>query len=140
MCTMRSAAVASASPAWSPPLDRIVSFHVGDISLREALDRLAATAHLHLSYSPELLDLNRLVCLSLDSIPVGAVLARLLEDAPVSAVSAGTDHVVLAPSRPVAVATAPVRHPVVLERIVVTGSATGAARKPLPVAIDVVDG
>ncbi|MBI4502014.1 MAG: TonB-dependent receptor [Gemmatimonadetes bacterium] len=131
----------AAAPAvsWSGPLGRLVSFHSGDLSLREALDRLAAAARVRLSYSSESLDLDRVVCVSLDSAAVGLVLSRLLQGSRVEPVAAGPDHIVLAPMRTAIVQTAE-RAPVVLERIVVTGSAAGAARKPLPVAIDILEG
>src|SRR5260370_2223525 len=64
-------AVGRTSPRWNQPLDRIVSFHAADLSLREALDRLAAAARVRLSYSSESLALDRLVCASLDSVALG---------------------------------------------------------------------
>ncbi|MGH9420284.1 MAG: hypothetical protein ACRD3J_09940, partial [Thermoanaerobaculia bacterium] len=51
-------------------LARKVSLHDHDVSLREALDRLAATAHIRLSYSAELLQLTRSVCLDYASATV----------------------------------------------------------------------
>ncbi len=126
------------STGWEPPLDRIVTFHVRDISLREALDRLAAVGKVRLSYSPESLPLDRAVCVTLDSVPLGEALARVLEGATVTPVIAGADHVVLAPPRSDMPPDSD--SPIVLDRIVVTGSASGAAQRPLPVAIDVMDG
>src|SRR5207302_671328 len=63
---------------WAPPLDRLVSVHGSDVSLRDALDRIAAAAKIRLSYSAELLPLDRAVCLSADAAPVGRVLNELL--------------------------------------------------------------
>ncbi|HXV16869.1 MAG TPA: hypothetical protein VD758_08820, partial [Gemmatimonadaceae bacterium] len=63
-------------------LSRTVSLHGRDVSLREALDRLAAAAHIRLSYTSELLQLTRPVCLDYGTATVGKVLADLLEDAP----------------------------------------------------------
>jgi iron complex outermembrane receptor protein len=134
-----TAARALAAPAgWVAPLDRIVTFHVRDISLREALDRLAAAGRVRLSYSPESLPLDRAVCLALDAVALGEVLARLLDGASVMPVIAAADHVVLAAVRPDT--TRETATPIVLDRIVVTGSAAGAAQRPLPVAIDVAEG
>lgn len=132
-------ASAPAPPAgWVPPLDRIVTVHVRDISLREALDRLAAAGRVRLSYSPEALPLDRAVCVALDSVSLGLALARLLDGVSVTPVIAAADHVVLAPVRP---ETSPEpANPIVLDRIVVTGTAAGAAQRALPVAIDVLDG
>ena len=118
----------------------MVSFRAGEISLREALDRLAALAGVRLSYSSESLDLDRPVCVAFDSAAVGAILARLLDSSPVRAVSAGGDHVVLAPDLYAKQVLAREQAPVVLERIVVTGSAAGAASRALPVAIDMIEG
>lgn len=120
------------------PLDRIVTFHVRDISLREALDRLAAVARVRISYSPEFLPLDRAVCVTLDSVALGVALAQLLDDASVTPVIASVDQIVLAPVR--SDASPETDAPIVLDRVVVTGSAAGAARRALPVAIDIVDG
>ena len=38
-------------PAWNTPLDRVVSLHARDISLRDALDRLSSDARVKLSRS-----------------------------------------------------------------------------------------
>lgn len=125
--------------AWPAPLARRVTFHAPEISLREALDGLAAAARVRLTYSSESLPFDRSVCVSVDSVPLGDALADLLRGAPVELLVVAADHVVLAPTPGAApgVAGGP---PVVLERIVVTGSATGAARLALPVALDVLDG
>lgn len=134
-----TAALAPVTPGgWNAPLDRIVTFHVRDISLREALDRLAAAGHVRLSYSPESLPLDRAVCIAFDSVALGLVLTRLLDGVNVTPVIAAADHVVLAPARLDMNLTG--SNPIVLDRIVVTGTAAGAAQRPLPVAIDVVDG
>ncbi|MEO7962812.1 MAG: TonB-dependent receptor plug domain-containing protein, partial [Gemmatimonadaceae bacterium] len=84
---------------WPSPLDRAVSLRLGTIPLRTALDRVAQVARLRLSYSRELLPLDRSVCLSYDAMPVGDVLARILEGTGVEPVALGNDQVVLAPQR-----------------------------------------
>ena len=53
---------------WPSPLDRLVTLHSRDLALRDALDRLATAARLRLSYSSELLTLDRRVCVAYDSI------------------------------------------------------------------------
>ena len=122
---------------WSPPLDRLVSFHAYEISLREALDRLAAAGRLRLSYSAELLPLDRVVCASFDSTPVGMILSSVLQGTTVHPLVAAVDHVVLAPG-----SVAPVvnQQPILLDRVVVTGNPAGASERPMPIALNVVRG
>jgi outer membrane receptor protein involved in Fe transport len=125
---------------------RQVSLHGRDVSLREALDRLAAAAHIRLSYTAELLQLARSVCLDYTSATVGQVLADLLRDSAVQPVILGGDQLVLAPVREQAVAEksaepAPMLQKIgQLDRVVVTGSASGASQRSLPIALDVVTG
>jgi len=133
-CRSQSPRPASQGIDPPPPLDRLISFHVSQISLKEALDRLAAATRVRLTYSAEVLPLDKQVCVSLDSASLQAVLGALLEDA-AHPVAAGPEHIVLVPR----VATTS-RPPIALDRIVVTGSAGGAAQRPLSVALSVVDG
>ena len=123
---------------WTAPLTRTISLRAREVSLREALDRVAAGARLRLSYSSEALALDRRVCVAFDSVAVGDALTQLLSDAPVRLVVAGADHVVLAPA--VVEAAEPERPRVQLDRIVVTGSTAGAAERALPIALEVQDG
>jgi iron complex outermembrane recepter protein len=127
---------------WSSPLDRRVSVHVRDISLRDALDRVSVVARLRLSYSAELLPLSRVECVAFDSTAVGDVLLAMLRGTSVTPVTAGADLIVLAPSARDARETAPTmaRSVGILDRVVVTGSAAGASQRALTVAVDVVDG
>lgn len=121
---------------WPAPLDRRIALRVRDISLREALDRVAAAGRFRVSYSAEFLPLDRRVCLASDSVVAGDALAELLKGVDVASIVTASDHVVLAPSHPVAQ-----RESVqTLDRVVVTGSATGNAHRSLSVALDVVDG
>jgi iron complex outermembrane receptor protein len=69
----------------------------------------------------------------------GEALTRLLAGVRVEIVVVSDDHVALA-SLPASVASVVPRSPVMLERVVVTGSAVGAAQRSLPVALDVLDG
>jgi iron complex outermembrane receptor protein len=128
----------SSGTAWAVPLDRPVSLRARELSLREALDRLAARARIRLSYSAEALPLDRRVCVQLDSVPLGAALSSVLGTVPVRLVAVGPDHVVLAPGK--AEIAVDNQHPVELERIVVTGSAAGASQSGLPVALDLIEG
>lgn len=142
---------------WAPPLDRIVNLQVSDVSVREALDRLAVVAKIELSYSAELLPAGKRVCLALDRVPVGAVLESLLAGTALRSVVLGSTQVVLAPSRAGVVAdgagtggAAPsasvvsgqtmARRASVLDRVVVTGSPDGAPQRGSPFALDVIDG
>ncbi|MDZ7632707.1 MAG: hypothetical protein U5K74_15560 [Gemmatimonadaceae bacterium] len=123
---------------WAAPLDRVVTLHATGSSLRTALDLLAARAGVRLSYSSETLPLDREACVPQGPMPLGAALRALLHDLPVTPVSSGGTQVVLAPSRetaaPVSARTA------TLDRVVVTGSAAGAAQRSLPYAVDIVQG
>ena len=137
------AARASVPPPTSEVLDRRVSLHGREVALREALDRLAAAARIHLSYSAELLDLSRPVCLEYESAPVGRVLENLLEGARVHPVVLGADQIVLTPVRDqVATTVTPptIKSVSLLDRVVVTGSTIGASQRSLPIALDVVSG
>jgi iron complex outermembrane receptor protein len=135
------AAVSSPAPEWPAPLDRVIAIRVRNVSLRDGLDRVAVASRVRVSYSAELLPLDRLVCLSADSIAVGDALAALLSGTGVAPVTTGSDQVVLALVRPSANPTQAMAGSVqTLERVVVTGSATGDAQRPLTVALDVLDG
>jgi iron complex outermembrane receptor protein len=142
-CTARADASAERAPRrWSAPLDRKVSLQTRELSLRDALDRLAAAARIRLSYATELVPLDRRVCDAFDGVAAGDVLVELLRGTTLEPVVVGDDQVVLAPSRRASDASSmPARRSAdVLERVVVTGSATGAAERPLTVALDVVSG
>lgn len=142
-CVVRVTASDRASQ-WAPPLDRIVSLRLPEMSIRDALDRLVAEARVELSYSAELLPLERQVCLVLDRVPVGAALESLLRGSTLRPIVLGTMHVVLAPTG-APVVSAPVTHGMsrragVLDRVVVTGSPDGAPQRGSPFALDVLDG
>ncbi len=123
-----------------------MSLHGRDVSLREALDRLSAAAHVRLSYTAEELPLSRAVCLAYESASVGDVLADLLNGTFLHPVGAGNDQVVLAPKPAITPAeiaspTATMLHAVsVLNRVVVTGSTAGGSQRSLPIALDVISG
>ena len=127
------------------PLERRISVQFRDVSLRDALDRLMAAARVRISYSAELLPLDRAVRATFDSTALGTVLAALLRDVAVTPVSTSGDQVVLAPVR--AARTGATRAMPVqaagtaeLDRVVVTGTAAGGTQRSLPVALVVIDG
>lgn len=128
---------------WPSPLDRVVSFHAVDIELRDALDRLAASTRLRLSYSAEALPLDRRACVSVDAAPLGDVLVALLRGAGVEPRAVGVDHVALAPvyvgGRAAAESVVPRAAPT-LDPVVVKGSANEGRQRPLAVAMDVLTG
>jgi iron complex outermembrane receptor protein len=127
---------------WAAPLDRVVAPAPTDapLSLRAALERLAAAGRVRLSYSRELLPLDRPACVDLTPVALGTALARLLQGTGVHPVGVGDDQVVLAPATPGATVAVAPSAVAVLERVVVTGSAAGAPTRRLPFALDVVDG
>jgi outer membrane cobalamin receptor len=134
---------ARASPEqWPTPLDRAITVHMRDTSLREALDRVAVVANVRVSYSAELLPLDRSVCVSADGVPVGTVLTRLLAGVDVVPVTGGGDQIVLTPRPATAQPMSPemARSLGVLDRVVVTGSAIGVSEREVTVGLDVVSG
>lgn len=138
-CSSSSALAASLS-AWTPPLDRRVSLHVRDVSLRDALDRISAGGGIRLDYASEAIPLDTRVCASFDSIPFGDALGLLLQGMPVLPVSAGGEHVVLTPSGAPAGGEQQQRVPRVLDRVVVTGNAIETPARRLTIAMNVVTG
>lgn len=123
-------------------MSRLVSLHGRDVSLRDALDRLAAAARFRLSYSAEQLDLSKSVCLEYESAPVSSVLEGILTGARVRPVVLGSDQIVLAPAvqQSTAESATLLKSVGILDRVVVTGSTVGASQRALPVALDVVSG
>ena len=124
---------------WDPPLDRRVTLSGRDLSLRVALDRVAAGAKVRLSYASDLLPLDRTVCPDFRDVALGDALASLLTGVNVEPVSAGDDQVVLAPAaRPMMARS--IARVEMLERVVVTGSASGTSARRLTVGLDVIEG
>ncbi|MBV9107928.1 MAG: TonB-dependent receptor plug domain-containing protein [Gemmatimonadetes bacterium] len=117
-----------------------MSLRARDVALRDALDRLSAAAGAPLSYTSELLPLDRRVCLTAAGLPLGDALTALVSGSGAEPVVVAR-QVVLAPARTGAAPAAqePERESV-LERIVVTGSPAGSARRPLAVGLSVLDG
>ncbi len=135
--------VADRASQWAAPLDRIVSVKFPEGMLRDALDKVASVAKVELAYSNELLPAGKRVCLTLDRVPIGAVLETLLSGTTLRPIVVGSTQVVLAPSRPIAntVAITPtMRRASVLDRVVVTGTPDGAPQRGSPFALDIIDG
>jgi iron complex outermembrane receptor protein len=137
-CSSSSEILASL-PSWNPPLDRRVSLHARDISLRDALDRISSDARIRLSYASEAVPLDNRVCASFDAIPLGEALGLLLRGTPVLPISAGGEDVVLTPSE-IPGTEQHDRVPRVLDRVVVTGGPIEAPARRLTVAMNVVSG
>ena len=140
-CVARAIGIDHGS-AWAPPLDRMVSLRLDELTVRDALDRVAATTGVSLSYSAELLPARR-VCLEVERAPVGAVMETLLAGSTLRPVVVGASHVVLAPTR-ASVAAAPgpgvTRRASPLDRVIVTGTPDGGSQRGSPFAVDVIDG
>src|SRR5207253_6386683 len=132
-------AFAASPSAWSSPLDRRVSLHARDISLRDALDRVSTAARIRLSYTSEAIPLDSRVCASFDSIPIGEALGLVLRGAPVLPVSAGGEDVVPVPSSTPGAGERE-HMPRVLDHVVVTGGAIETPARDLTVAMNVMSG
>jgi iron complex outermembrane receptor protein len=133
-----SCSPATSTRTWTAPLDRRIAIRARDVSLREALDRIAAAARFRVSYSGDFLPLDRHVCLTTDSVAAGEALSAVLSGVEVLAVPTASDQVVIAPAKPRE--PAPRESVQTLERVVVTGSANGGAQRSLGIALDVLDG
>src|SRR5512146_3354167 len=104
-----------ASRQWSEPLARSITLRAGEVSLKDALSRIEAAAHLRLSYSADVLPLDRKVCAAVEASALGDVLNHVLSGIAVEPVVAGADHVVLTPtptSTPTATSEDPLPTPV----------------------------
>jgi iron complex outermembrane receptor protein len=133
--------LASTVPAQAPQdtAARRVTLNVRDISLRDALDRIAALSGTRISYSGDNLPLDRRVAVHSAGLVVLDVLRDLLRAFAVDATPISPDHIVLTPraATPVDSLAGSVT---VLDRVVVTGSVLGVPERPLPIALDVVAG
>ena len=141
--TRGSTAVETPPEGWATPLDRPVSIVARDVSLRDALDQVAAAARIRLSYSSDLLPLDQRVCASFRDEPAGNALTALLRGTGVEARVAGGDHVALSPVRGATdrwTSRTGGGAATMLERVVVTGTSTGTAQRSLSVGVIVISG
>jgi len=129
----------ASSVSWNAPLDRRVALRATDVSLREALDRLAAGAGVLLSYTNESIPLESRVCVQIDSLTLGDALTWLLRDTKVSPIAAGGAQVALVPSAG-RESDNNASSPRMLDRVVVTGNTVESSARPLTVATNVVSG
>ena len=136
-CTDAASALVAHEGDWPAPLDALVSLRARGGSLRDALDRLSAASGVPLAYSSDLLPLDRPVCIVADRQPLGRVLATLLAGTRVEALVVAR-KIVLAPVTSARESETPKVS--VLERMIVTGSAVAASRRPLAVGVEVIDG
>jgi hypothetical protein len=141
-CLSRST-IQSPNTTYSAPLDRTISIAATDLTLRAAIDRVAAASNVQLSYSADLLPPDRRVCLAIDHMSAGVVLDELLRGTVLRPLVLDANNVALAPARgPTVSDHTPEMLSAIgqLDRIVVTGTADGAKRRSSPFALDVVDG
>ena len=142
-CLTRSSVTPGGPSTFTAPLDRTVTMSEGDITLRSALDRVAATSRVRLAYSADLLPIDKRVCLSVDRMPVGVIFTELLRGTSLHAVVLDTENVVLSPTRgPTTSDRVPETLSAIgqLDRVIVTGTADGAKERGSPFAVDVLDG
>ncbi|HEX9108516.1 MAG TPA: hypothetical protein VF832_14830, partial [Longimicrobiales bacterium] len=128
------------SPDTARALLRPISLRARNLTLRDALERVASAGHLRISYSAELLPVDRSACADFDSWPVGQALRVLLHGLPVRVIPAGGDQVVLAPGAVASAAAQPSIPLVSLAPMVVKGTPASADERSRTVALDVVDG
>jgi hypothetical protein len=117
----------TAGQSWAAPLTQRVSIELRDVPLRDALARVSAATRVRLSYSPDLLPLERRVCVHAASAALGDVLAALLRNTGSHPVSAGIDHAAIAPDAPTHPA-GDVDSVIVLEPVVAATRATDIER------------
>ena len=131
----------AAAGEWRPPLTQVITVHAREIPLREVLNRVATAAAMRLSYSAELLPVDRPVCASYEGVATGDVLSDLLRGTGVGLVVTGSDHVVLAPVR-VPARVQPQQTPTVypLDPLIVEAPPADAAFNGSSVAVDLIDG
>jgi iron complex outermembrane recepter protein len=140
-CTLLRDPVAGAH-TWAQPLARSARLHARGLDLRSAIEQVATSASLRLSYSEDLLPADRHVCASWDSVAAGDALVRLLDGLSLEPVVAGGNLVVLAPvQRPAPTPERPKDEtPVVsLEPMVVTADVRAIANRSQPFSTQIID-
>ena len=140
-CAPASRAFASASA--SGLLSRRISIDEGEVSLREALDRIASVSKVRLSYAADLLPMSRGVCLSYETATLEVVLSDVLAATTVRPVVVGEDQIVLAPGlkdEDTAESPSILRQVGQLDRVVVTGNSAAVVDRSTPAAMDIIHG
>lgn len=134
-------------------LSRLVTVHLADVPLDIALRHIAQAGGLRLSYSSDVVPLNRRVTIARDRQPVGDVLADALRGTDIDVIATPAGHVVLV--RAPTYALTPVSpespssgtplvqrvqvRPQVMDRVLVMGTpALGAPERELPTAVTVL--
>ena len=85
---------------WQAPLSRSVTVIARVVSMRDAIDAIARTAGVRISYSAEMLPLGRSVCVQYKAVTLGDALLDLLKGVRVQPMVAANDQVALAPGSP----------------------------------------
>jgi iron complex outermembrane receptor protein len=133
----------STPTAWPAPLDRRINLIAQDVTLQQALDRVAESGGVRLSYSGELLPRDRRVCLTRQSVSIGEILTTLLAGTDLDPLAVGGDQIVLRrrPARERAPASTDSVHQVQeLVPVVVTGIADDERTHTLGSSTTVIDG
>ena len=97
-CALPTNSITTTAP-WHGPLQRSVTLRADDISLAEALQRIADAAGVRFSYSPEAVPVDRRVCVAYHAVPVGQALHELLRGIELEPRVVNDEHIVLAPTR-----------------------------------------
>lgn len=113
--------------SWAAPLNRVISLNARDVTFKVALDRIAAAGNLRLSYSADLLPLDKAVCISFRKVTLGDALSDLLRGIDIAPVVASGDQVVLAPNAHAAASeTEVIAQPLIpLQPVVATANISG---------------
>ncbi|MGQ0813421.1 MAG: TonB-dependent receptor plug domain-containing protein [Gemmatimonadota bacterium] len=133
---------APALQRWPSPLDRPLTLGPRRLPLKQALDEIAAVAQLRVSYSPEQLPLERVVCIAYSNVALGDVLAHLLKGISVQAVLARANHIVLTPvtaDRHTGVSVGESRTVYPLEPVIATANAHALALQRPAHAVTVIE-
>ena len=100
VCVLASAPLRAQTAAPPTPLERTLSIDLRAVPLRQALDFIARSTHIRLSYSPDLVPLDRLVTLVQPEITAGAALHALLAGTAIEVSVSPSGVVTLAPRDP----------------------------------------
>ncbi len=127
-------ALAGTSQVTVPPLERVVSLDLRDVTLKTALKEIDRQANLHLAYSPRLVPVGRHVTIRKDSATVKEALSELLRGTEVIPVVTAAGNVMLVRTEAKKAA------PVAAEGVVWGRVVDSATAKPLEGAVVSVKG